>query len=323
MTLDLETLRLIYSKLGDEVSKELYKRRLLYSLFGDPEEIMEFVRITARKEFGERKICLYGAGEGGKWAARYVTTFIIDKYKRGSLGELPILSLEDFLRLPDCREYLILITVGKPDLNREIKAELDSLGLQYRNALHCGQYFDLPQLRLQNEYFVDVGAFDGCTTQALLDRCPGSRAYVFEPNPAQFAVTKERLSSLSGIELFPYGAYDRNGFLRFDPRGDDPGAAKITEDGPLAVEVCRLDDELAGRKVTFIKMDIEGAELAALRGAARIIREQRPKLAICVYHKPEDMWEIPSFILELCPDYSLYLRHYSPNECETVLYAIP
>ena len=79
---------------------------------------------------------------------------------------------------------------------------------------------------------------------------------------------------------------------------------------------------LRDRKVTFLKMDIEGSELAALRGAERIIREQRPKLAICVYHKPEDMWEIPGFILNCHPDYKLYLRHYSISYTETVLYAV-
>ena len=90
----------------------------------------------------------------------------------------------------------------------------------------------------------------------------------------------------------------------------------------LEIEVRKLDDMLRDRKVTFLKMDIEGSELAALRGAERIIREQRPKLAICVYHKPEDMWEIPGFILNCHPDYKLYLRHYSISYTETVLYAV-
>ena len=74
--------------------------------------------------------------------------------------------------------------------------------------------------------------------------------------------------------------------------------------------------------MTFIKMDIEGAELEALRGAESIIRKQRPKLAICVYHKPEDIWTIPMYILSLQNDYRLFLRHYSFGDTETVLYAI-
>lgn len=69
-------------------------------------------------------------------------------------------------------------------------------------------------------------------------------------------------------------------------------------------------------------MDIEGSELEALKGAARHIVVDRPKLAICVYHKPEDMFEIAMYIKSLVPAYRLFLRHYSSTHLETVLYAV-
>lgn len=75
--------------------------------------------------------------------------------------------------------------------------------------------------------------------------------------------------------------------------------------------------------MTFIKMDIEGAELEALHGCRDTIIKYRPKLAICVYHKPEDIIEIPSYIHEIVPEYKLYLRHHSKDLSETVLYALP
>ena len=75
-------------------------------------------------------------------------------------------------------------------------------------------------------------------------------------------------------------------------------------------------------KVTLIKMDIEGAELQSLKGAKRIIQHDKPKLAICIYHKPEDMVEIPLYIKELVPEYKLYIRHHSSNVSDTVLYAV-
>lgn len=79
---------------------------------------------------------------------------------------------------------------------------------------------------------------------------------------------------------------------------------------------------MVSEKITFIKMDIEGAEYNALLGCKKIIKEQRPKLAICIYHKPEDIIQIPSLILSLNEEYIFYIRHYSTIWGETVLYAL-
>ncbi len=78
---------------------------------------------------------------------------------------------------------------------------------------------------------------------------------------------------------------------------------------------------LRGGGVTFIKMDIEGAEYQSLLGALKTIKKYRPKLAICLYHKPEDIIEIPHIILSINPDYKLAIRHYTTCNWETVLYA--
>jgi hypothetical protein len=73
----------------------------------------------------------------------------------------------------------------------------------------------------------------------------------------------------------------------------------------------------------FIKMDIEGSELEALKGAKNTIKNQKPRLAISVYHKPEDIFEIPLYLKELVPAYKFYLRHDClVNLTETVLYAM-
>ena len=73
---------------------------------------------------------------------------------------------------------------------------------------------------------------------------------------------------------------------------------------------------------TFIKMDIEGAEKEAILGAENIIRIQKPKMAVSIYHKREDIWELPKLLLEMNPEYRFYLRHYSFRDAETVLYAV-
>ncbi|MBC7544393.1 MAG: FkbM family methyltransferase, partial [Candidatus Sericytochromatia bacterium] len=94
--------------------------------------------------------------------------------------------------------------------------------------------------------------------------------------------------------------------------------------GQESVETITIDDYVASTglsKVDFIKMDVEGGELQALKGAEQTIRQHRPKLAISVYHQPQDLFEIPGWITRVCPEYRLHLDHYTLFAEETVLYA--
>lgn len=114
------------------------------------------------------------------------------------------------------------------------------------------------------------------------------------------------------------GLYNQKGELRFCSNGT---AGTIKDDGDVVVPVIDIDTLVNGNPVTFIKMDIEGSELKALQGAEQTIKMYKPTLAICVYHKKEDIIEIPNYILSIVPEYKLYLRHYSNHTEETVLYA--
>ena len=95
----------------------------------------------------------------------------------------------------------------------------------------------------------------------------------------------------------------------------------VDEYGADEIKVVTIDG-IVKEKVTFIKMDIEGSELKALHGAEQKIKKYKPKLAICIYHKVEDIIDIPSYIHSLVPEYKFYIRHYSFGQAETVLYAI-
>ena len=98
-------------------------------------------------------------------------------------------------------------------------------------------------------------------------------------------------------------------------------------------QIARLDDFLKSKPVTFIKMDIEGAEMAALHGAAEIITRLRPKLAISCYHQHRngvfmgnsDLFDVPSYVKSLVPEYQILIRHHKLgwDFYETVCYAIP
>lgn len=323
---ELKEFQKIYSALQDDVSKQIYKSRLLYSLTGDDNEIRKLVYefFSADSRIRDTKICYYGAGGGGLGFTEFnrQAPFVIDRYKTGFIRGIPIISLDEFLRMSDCKEYLIIITVGKLGLKDEIATELTSHGLRCILGYPGVQYFDLPELELKNEYFADIGAEDGETSKYFLEHFENGYAYVLEPNPKYFEMAKTCLGGNPQAELFSVGAYDQNAIMRFDPMEESRGSSRISETGELKIKVQKLDDLLKERPVTFLKMDIEGSELAALRGAEQIIQQQRPKLAICVYHRPEDIWKIPNLILKYHPDYKLYLRHYSLCKLETVLYAI-
>ena len=97
--------------------------------------------------------------------------------------------------------------------------------------------------------------------------------------------------------------------------------------GGLAVDafaMTTLDDYAKNtlHRLDFIKMDIEAAEMRAIAGAANVIREFKPRLAISAYHKPEDLWEIPDKLKSLNPSYRLFFGHHSPIAWESVYYAL-
>ena len=115
------------------------------------------------------------------------------------------------------------------------------------------------------------------------------------------------------------GLWDKEDVLCFKAYSN--GSSRLEKKGEIKIPVGSLDDMIRDERVTFIKMDIEGSELEALKGAKNTIRNHHPRLAICIYHKPIDVIEIPAYILELVPEYKFYVRHYDSSLEETVLYA--
>jgi hypothetical protein len=91
-----------------------------------------------------------------------------------------------------------------------------------------------------------------------------------------------------------------------------------------SIKTLSIDDLVASQgleRLDFIKMDIEGAEMSALRGAEGALRRFRPKLAICVYHSLSDFWSVPQFLDSLGLGYRFFLRHFTIHAEETVLFA--
>jgi FkbM family methyltransferase len=183
---------------------------------------------------------------------------------------------------------------------------------------------------LADEQFMDCGAYDGITIQRFLSRQPAftGRVLAVEPDPANYARLQTYISNLDSrlrakIAAFTYAVGQTRGKVRFDATGDM--GATISNAGTVEVDCLPLDDLFAQEDFlsTYIKMDIEGAELDALRGAQNTIRSQSPILAICSYHRYDDLWRIPAYIHSLYPDYSLFLRPHEIEGWQLVCYAIP
>jgi hypothetical protein len=122
------------------------------------------------------------------------------------------------------------------------------------------------------------------------------------------------------IEMINKGLWSEATTLRFNDTNS--GNSRVDDSGKDKIDVCTIDKSVDTDRVTFIKLDIEGAELEALKGAKETILRNKPRLAICVYHKPEDILEIPLYLQEIMPEYKFYLRHDTIGINGTVLYAV-
>lgn len=193
------------------------------------------------------------------------------------------------------------------------------------------QYFPAEVVKLSpNEVFFDCGAWTGDTLEQLMRHTGGriKKAVCFEPGERQARELSFKFSSEirnGRVEVVPECLSDRAMTVHFKNCVSSMGSHIVQEpqEGDVLVPASTID--LAAQRepdVTFIKMDIEGAELAALKGAEQTIRRCRPKLAICVYHKIDDLIQIPKYIERLGMKYRFFLRHHSNSICETVLYAV-
>jgi FkbM family methyltransferase len=181
------------------------------------------------------------------------------------------------------------------------------------------QYFE-EFLALGREVFIDAGGFDGDTSEEFCRRYPDyQKVFLFEPSASNMATARSRLKGLHDIEFMQEGLSDSDGELSFDP--DLGSASSVSSTSGTRIKVTTLDQAVK-QPVSFIKMDLEGWELKALSGCRTHILEDKPKLAISVYHAARDFREIPGFILSLNPDYRVFLRHYTQGWSETVMFFV-
>lgn len=171
--------------------------------------------------------------------------------------------------------------------------------------------------------FVDGGAYDGDSCAALRGRGVEIDRYVaFEPDVGNLALLFDYLAQAPVREavVLPCGLSDRLHDVSFT---DGQGVcSRVSEEpGATTIRCVALDEIMPQLAPDYIKLDIEGSELAALNGMRRMIETHRPRLAVCLYHKPQDIWELPEWISARYDRF--YVRQHGGFGFDTVLYALP
>lgn len=183
------------------------------------------------------------------------------------------------------------------------------------------QYFDKVITPHRSEVFVDCGGFMGDSSMDFLEWCHHefSQIFFFEPDLKNMKGAMKNLEHVKEqVKFYNAGVGRRKETLYFN--SDQNGSSRIMESGKSEIDIVNLDSIKI--PVTFLKCDIEGAEMAMLEGAKDTICIQKPRIAISVYHRPEDLFEIQKFIYSLNSKYRFYLRHYTSSYCDTVLYCV-
>jgi FkbM family methyltransferase len=186
-----------------------------------------------------------------------------------------------------------------------------------------------------SEIFVDAGTNRGESALGLIDRLKSqglsyAHIYAFEPDANVYPDAVKNLSNCPNVTLSPKGLWSAEAKLGFFVSSDTssssfvnmPDGAPPTTRVPVTTLDALFADAPDSGLPTFIKMDIEGSEREALLGARGVIKRGKPKLAICAYHKPEDVYDLPQAIMAMRDDYRFVLRQHADGLWDTILYAV-
>ena len=182
------------------------------------------------------------------------------------------------------------------------------------------QYFNDLTLIKPSVNYIDGGAYDGKTLLALLEKVQVNTAYLFEPDAQNYSSLTKNLVGINAT-CIPMALSDTYRILSFNANNGEGSA--ISTDGSVHIAAGSLDEIIGEQPIDFVKLDVEGAEADALAGSINIIKQNRPVLAISLYHRAEDLWDLPLLVSKLCNNYKFYIRQHYYNSFDCVLYAVP
>lgn len=179
----------------------------------------------------------------------------------------------------------------------------------------------------KGEVIIDCGAYNGDTLKDLLDEIKYSdfKKYIcYELDPDNVKMLETYVDTLpkdikNKIEIKNSGVGEKNETIYYNNDRTNSKVSNIISNNTATIK--SLDEDILGEDVSFIKMDVEGFELATLKGAKNLIIQKKPQIACSIYHKFEDIWELIPYLKELVPEYHFIIRHHTLQEYDTVCYA--
>ncbi len=331
----------VYDRMKDNISRDIFANRLLFSLTGNHVYLKNVLLHTAGGnklndllQKDENPKYIYGAGIRGRRLMELfpdVWNGCIDMNRRlENYHNVKIVDLERFMGLYTPGTIIVVSNMSGTDEivenlhQKRIAAEDIYVLNDFDQESVQGIYFApecIGQTIEKEKCFIDIGCFDGKDSLNYLKWSNNSEAivYAFEPDIRNYRVCRENLDAYPNIELFNMGLSDVEEEVGILGEGE---MAYLGTDGDLQIQTQLLDNLMQDKPIGYIKMDVEGYEEHVLRGAREIIHSQCPILAVSIYHKKSDIWRIPKLLLEINNNYSFYMRHYSAANGDTVLYAI-
>lgn len=190
-------------------------------------------------------------------------------------------------------------------------------------------FFDPSVISLKDdEVFCDCGALEMSTSLefGFLTQDKFKKIYAFEPDSRCYEMCRDNLKMFSKevrsrVIIYDYGLDEITGKLPFF-KADIPGNSKTTKNGNAFISVKKLDDISECNDITFLKIHTEGNEFSVIKGASKLIKKNKPTIAVSLYHNLNELIHTPRLLHELVPEYKFFMRHYSVGTSESVLYAI-
>ncbi|MCI6170898.1 MAG: FkbM family methyltransferase [Selenomonas bovis] len=272
-----------------------------------------------------------------------ITTVIDGTYwaLQKQMQELGVMSMgvDAYIFARHIDELLQCFRRFEDDESRDLYAKIILWRITHRKPAipfpYTEPYFSQPEFVSfsEQEVFVDMGAYVGDTVERYLFVHLGvfGRIYAFEPDPKNFAALQARTERLKRewalddeqIVLVPAGVGRKSMAMQMvcGSQGPSTNFAEASDTDDDAVQVVALDDYFEKQKVSFLKTDIESFEYDMLRGAEKILRRDRPKIAICIYHNATDMYRVMLWLDSLQLGYRFRCGHHSVTTLDTILYA--